>query len=74
MRIIPAFGFCLETPMRDLVDFECDVTTYPYVTVIHHDREQRTFVVDYEYPVSVSIFLTQWGLEKMITYPCWNLN
>ena len=55
MMINPAFGFCLETPMRDLVDFECDATTYPYVTVIHHDREQRTFVNNKEDLVSVSV-------------------
>ena len=52
MTLRPAAGFCLETSMRDQVDFECDVTAYPYVTVIHHDREQRTFVNDYESVVS----------------------
>ena len=48
--------------MRDLVDFECDVTTYPYVTVIHHDREQRALVSDCEDPVCVSAEQNDWHL------------
>ena len=52
MPLSPASEFCLETSMRELVDYECDVTTTQYVTVIHHNREQRTFVTGYEAPVS----------------------
>ena len=55
MTLPPAGGLCPEIPMRDLLDFECDVTAYPYVTVIHHDREQRTFVNDYEPVVSENL-------------------
>ena len=80
MPLRPAAGFCLETPMRNLVDFECDVRTHPYVTVIHHDREQRTFVNDAESVVSgilqyapyptgmgdISEFIDLWELWKIL--------
>ena len=54
MPLSPPSAFCVETSKRELirVDYECDVTTTQYVTVIHHDREQRTFVTGYEAPVS----------------------
>ena len=50
--LLPASGICLDAPLRHLVDHECDVTSPHNVTVIHHDREQRTFVSGYEAAVS----------------------